>query len=222
MKRLLFITLLAICFGYSQAQNIQCDIDSVNSTILMTSNYMSYCNQGMRHTKSDERYSVSLGFYASPAGSLYFLSLPIVTDEVQTVKKGNRLKLLVQNNDTITLKCSADFMSEDKFHEEECDSWVVLPQYNCSEQTVRRLMDEKVQALFQETADGKFVKVNSDDFFRWRFSKTLTSMFKAINKSKPEIAKAELLFNNGRYEYVQNDTVISTQKGITFSDKWMY
>lgn len=222
MNKISLITLLALWFGLSQAQTIQCEIDSVNNTLLLTSSYMSYCTQGVRHTKSDERYSMSLNFYSNPADAFYILCLPIVTDEVQTVKKGNKLKVLVQGNDTITLKCSSDFTSKDMFHEDDKSSWVVLPKYHCSEKTLRRLMDEKVLALYQELADGTTVKMVGENFYRWRFSKTLSTIFKELNKSKPEKTGAELLFNNGRYQYVKNDTIITTKKGISFSDKWMY
>ena len=222
MKKISLITLLALWFGCTIAQNIQCEVDSINNTLLLTSQYVSFCNHGIRHTKGDERHSLSLGFYTSPTTSFYLISLPIISDDVKTIKKGSRLKVLVQGNDTISLKCTNDVTSEDRFHEGDHDSWVVLPRYLCSEKVLRRLMDEKVLALFQETTDRKTVKTNSKDFHKWRFSKTLNDLFKEINKNKPEVTGADMLFNNGRYEYIKNDTVVKTQKGLSFSEKWMY
>lgn len=222
MKRFFSITLLSLLVCLTEAQTIQCDIDTVNNEMLLTSNYMSFCTMGVRHTKKDERLSVSLNFFSTPSDSYYILCLPVVTDEVQTVKKGNKLKLVIQPKDTVILKCSTDFTSKDRFHEGDSSLWVVLPKYHCTEKTLRHLLDNKVQDIFQELPDGKMVKLYGQTFYRWKFSQTLASIYKEINKKKPKNKGADMLYNRGQYEYVKNDSVVTTHKKIKFSDKWMY
>lgn len=222
MRRLSFIVLLSFLASLAQAQTIHCDIDSVNNEILLTSDFMSYCTQGVKHTKSDERHSLSLNYYSNKSDSYYILCLPLVTDEVQTVKKGNKLKFVMQNADTVIMKCSTDFTSKDMFHEGDNAYWVVLPKYHCTEKTLRQLLNGRTLAIHQELPDGKTIKLVGESFYRWRFTKTLTELFKEINKAKPEKTGTDLLYKDGQYNYLQNDTVVKTNKKITFSDKWMY
>lgn len=224
MRRFFFITILTLLVCQTQAQTIQCDIDSVNNEMLLTSNYMSYSTKGVRHTKKDERLSVSLNFFSTPTDAYYILCMPVVSDEVMTIKKGSKLKLMIQPKDTVILKCSTDFTSKDRFHEGDSALWVVLPKYHCTEKTLRRLLDNKnkVQEIFQELPDGKWVKLYGQTFYRWKFTQTLESIYKEINKMKPKNKGADMLYNRGQYEYVKNDSVISTDKKIKFSDKWLY
>ena len=222
MRITTLITLLACCFGHLMAQKIRCDIDSVNNSLLLTSEFMSYCSLSKSQAESNERDSLSLGYYSSPLGSLYVIGLPIVSDEAKTVRRGYRLKFVIQRNDTISLRCSSEVTSIGKYHGEGDTTWVAYPEYTLSEKNLRRLMKENVQFVLQETDKGKYLRINPKDCHRWRLPKTLNTIYKELNKAKPEKTGAEMLFNAGRYQYVKEDTVISTQKGLSFSEKWMY
>lgn len=223
MRRLFSVAIFILSIAHLDAQNIQMSIlDSINNVTLLTSDYVSFCTSGLFHSKSDERHSLALNYYTNRGDNYYILCLPIVDSEKLEVAKGNRLRLALQNNDTITLRSSTNFFSNDTFTENDSTLWVVLPKYHMTERVLRTLMDEKVIAFIQELPNGRKIKVEGLNFRSWKFSKTLNTLFKEINKRKEESAGADILFNNGRYKYVQSDTIIATDKKINFSDEWMY
>lgn len=223
MYRLISVIFIAFSFCLSQAQNIQRQyLDSLNNVVLLTSDHMPYCSQGFRQTKNDERHSVALNYYYNKPDFYYILSLPIVTEEKQDVKKGNLLKLVIQKGDTVTLKCSTDFASAQDFQINDSTFWAVYPKYHLSERTLRQLLDNDIQVILQQLPNGKYIQLMADNFRRWNFTKTLKTIYRELNKQKVEDYDAELLFNNGRYKYITNDTIVSTDKKINFSDKWMY
>lgn len=223
MYRLLSVILIAFSFCLSQAQNVQRQyLDSLNNVVLLTSDYMTYCTQGFRQSKNDERHSVALNYYYNKPDSYYILSLPIVTEEQQDIKKGNLLKLVIQKGDTVTLKASTDFASAQDFQINDSTFWAVYPKYHLSEKTLRQLLDNDIQLIYQQLPDGKYLRLFADDFRRWNFTKTLKTIYRELNKQKIEDYDADLLYNNGRYKYITNDTVVSTDRHIKFSDKWMY
>ncbi len=223
MYRLLSVILLLCSCCLSQAQKVQRQyLDSLNNVVLLTSDYMTYCTQGFRHTKNDDRHSVALNYYYNKPDSYYILSLPIVTEEQQEVKKGNLLKLVIQKGDTVTLKCSTNFASAQDFQINDSTFWAVYPNYHLSERTLRQLLDNDIQVIYQQLPDGKYLRLQADDYRRWNFTKTLKSIYRELNKLKVEDMDADLLYNNGRYKYITNDTIVTTDKKINFSDKWMY
>ena len=223
MYRLFSVLLILCSYCLSQAQNIQRqNLDSLNNVVLLTSDYMTYCTQGFRQTKYDERHSVALNYYYNKPDFYYILSLPIVTEEQQDVKKGNLLKLVIQKGDTVTLKCSTDFASMQDFQINDSTFWAVYPKYHLSEKTLRQLLDNDIQVIYQQLPNGNYIRLHADDYRRWNFTKTLKTIYRELNKQKVEDYDAELLYNNGRYKYISNDTIVSTDKKINFSDKWMY
>lgn len=223
MYRLFSVLLILCSYCLSQAQNIQRqNLDSLNNVVLLTSDYMTYCTQGFRQTKYDERHSVALNYYYNKPDFYYILSLPIVTEEQQDVKKGNLLKLVIQKGDTVTLKCSTDFASMQDFQINDSTFWAVYPKYHLSEKTLRQLLDNDIQVIYQQLPNGNYIRLHADDYRRWNFTKTLKTIYRELNKQKVEDYDAELLYNNGRYKYITNDTIVSTDKKINFSDKWMY
>lgn len=216
------ISILCLCC-LAQAQNIQRQyLDSLNNVVLLTSDYMTYCTQGFRQSKSDERHSLALNYYYNKPDSYYILSLPIVTEEQQEIKKGNLLKLVIQKGDTVTLKSSTNFASAQDFQINDSTFWAVYPKYHLSEKSLRQLLDNDIQVILQQLPNGKYLRLQADDFRCWNFTKTLKTIYRELNKQKVEDYDADLLYNNGRYKYISNDTVVSTDRHINFSDKWMY
>lgn len=224
MKRLSFILLFVLSCCWMQAQTIHYNVlDSVSGAALYTSNYMSYCTQGFHHKKIDEAHSLSLNFYSNGQESYYLLGMSLATPEPQDIKKGNRLRLALADGDTLSIRCLSDVTGEDRLTiKKDSVLWVTLPKYALSEKSVVRLLNEDVTAIYMELPNGKYVKTFQKDFRRWKWNDTLKAIYKALNKQKRDAYDVDLLYNNGQYKYISNDTVMATDKKVSFSDRWMY
>ena len=224
MNRLIAILIFISTVCAISAQTVECQVlDSINNIVLFTTDYMPFCQKGLLKSKNTIQNTLSLNYYLNKKDSYYILCIPVVSKEKQDIKKGSKLRLAVQQpRDTIKLSCSSNFVSKDSIVEEGETLWVTYPKYHCSEKTLRSLIDGHVTCLVQDLAKGKSVRFHADDFTRWRFSKTLSSYFKALSKQKTKSADSDMFFNNGRLEYLQEDTIVKTDKRIKFSEDWLY
>lgn len=224
MKKLIAIIAFfsTVCAGVAQTVESQI-LDSLNNVVLLTTDYMPFCQKGLLKSKNSIQNTLSLNYYLNKRDSYYILCIPVVTKEKQDIKKGTKLKLAIQQpRDTIRLSCSSNFVSKDSIVEEGETFWVTYPKYHCSEKTLRSLIDGHVTCVVQDLAKGKSLRFKDEDYTRWRFSKTLSSYLKALSKQKTRTADSDMFFNNGRLEYLKEDTIVKTDKRIKFSEDWLY
>lgn len=224
MNRLFAFLFLLFSAGVTLAQTVECQVlDSINNVVLLTTDYMPYCQKALLKSKNSVHNSLSLNYYINNRDSYYILCLPVVTKEKLEIRKGSKLKLTIQlPRDTVRLSCSSTFVSKDSIVEEGETYWVTYPKYHCSEKTLQQLIDRKVSCIVQDIAKGKSIRFHEDDFSRWRFSKTLSNYHKALSKQKTRSANSDMFFNNGRLEYLKEDTIVKTDKRIKFSEDWLY